>query len=218
MRYNAFGYTLDFAKQCAAWTINNQGPSRKQCGLPASRNVGGWIYLCNRHHELIEREFEAEIDNLNSRRVANMQARLESVAHVEAMQVEERREIAELMAEIDHRRVAQTVYFIRCQEYMKIGISKDVNARLNQIRKGGGSLFPRLLDVQTAELIATEPGGLDREKELHKKFKHLRHTGEWFTETPELTKYIDSINNEADTDDGARLSHSHPNAARRLAS
>lgn len=33
-----------------------------------------------------------------------------------------------------------------------------------------------------------------------------------------MTKYIDSIKHEADTDEGARLSHSHPNAARRAAS
>ena len=193
MRFSAYGYTLEYAQQCAAWTINNVGPGRKQCGLPVTQNVGGWIYLCNRHHALIEREFEAELDNLNARRVKNMQARLDEVAHIEARQIEESREIEAWVEEIGQRRTAQTVYFIRCEQYVKIGISKNVTARLNQIRKGGGSLFPRLLDVETAELVATEPGGLDREKALHKQFTHLRHTGEWFTEAPELTEYIERL-------------------------
>lgn len=193
MRYNALGYTTEYAQQCAAWTANNLGPGRRQCGLPVTQNVGDWIYLCNRHHRLIEGEFEAELDNLNARRVKNMQDRLDAVAHIEAQEWESSWRVQEYLDEHEQRRTEQTVYFIRCEQFVKIGISKNVEARLGQIRKGGGSLFPRRLDVETAELIATEPGGFEREKELHAKFSHLRHTGEWFTETPELTEYIERM-------------------------
>lgn len=94
----------------------------------------------------------------------------------------------------EYRRHITRVYFVRCEGYVKIGASSDPDARLRQIRKsGGGSFFPRRLDIGASELIATEPGGLDREKDLHAKFSHLRHTGEWFTEAPELTDYIKGL-------------------------
>jgi predicted GIY-YIG superfamily endonuclease len=196
---NQLGYSRDYAHQCSAWTINNLGPARKQCGLPVNANVGGWIYLCNRHYKVIEREFEDSLDDLNTTRIANLSKRLEAAetALRHARIPSDPWEINTLLDENDRKRRAQTVYFIRCQQYIKIGISKDPAARLRQIRRGGGSHFPRLLDVETAELIATEPGGLDRERELHQHFSHHRHTGEWFTEAPELTQYIDALSEVA---------------------
>ena len=83
-----------------------------------------------------------------------------------------------------------SVYFIRCGGYVKIGASRSPDARAESIRTIGGVLAPYLLDLSGAELVATEPGGFKREKELHAQFKHLRHTGEWFTEAPELARYI----------------------------
>lgn len=193
MNINALGYTLDYAQQCAAWTINNQGPARKQCGLGANMNVAGWIYLCSRHYDLIFEAVERDVDNLNSRRVENLEARLAGVSRHEEYLLSSQRELQELLDANDQKRREQTVYFIRCQRFVKIGISKNPVTRLQQIRKGGGSHFPRLLDVETSELVATERGGFEREKELHAEFAHLRHTGEWFTEAPELTGYIESL-------------------------
>lgn len=191
---NGLGYTLDYAHQCAAWTINSQGPARKQCALPVNINIAGWIYLCNRHYDIIFQEFESRVDNLNATRVANMSERLNAVAEFEQRMLREERETYVFTEEdYDARRRAQTVYFIRCEQFVKIGISHDPYNRLNQIRKGGGTSFPRRLDIASAILIATEPGGFEREKELHSKFAHLRHTGEWFTEAPELTEYIESL-------------------------
>jgi hypothetical protein len=195
MRTNGLGYALDYAHQCAAWTINNQGPARKQCGLPVNMNIAGWIYLCNRHYEIIFREFEAQVDNLNSVRAENLRERAESAERIAEI-VQEGISHRHLMADaarFEHRRKEQTVYFIRCQQFVKIGISKNPAARLLQIRRGGGSHFPRLLDVETSELVTTEVGGRKREQELHAQFAHLRHTGEWFTEAPELTEYIESL-------------------------
>ena len=86
------------------------------------------------------------------------------------------------------------VYFIRCGQYVKIGYSKDPDVRLKQIRSGlDAALIPPNLDIGPAELVTTENGGLTRERELHTKFSHLRHTGEWFTEAPELTDYIKGL-------------------------
>lgn len=86
------------------------------------------------------------------------------------------------------------VYFIRCEQYVKIGASKWPPDRLKNIRWGvSGALTPQFSNSRTAELVATEPGGLKRERELHAKFAHLRHTGEWFAESPELTRYINSL-------------------------
>lgn len=93
----------------------------------------------------------------------------------------------------ERQRNASRAYFIRCGGYIKIGVSSSPAGRLETIRKIGGVLAPSLLDLSAAELIATEPGGFVREKELHARFAHLRHTGEWFTEAPELTEYISAL-------------------------
>lgn len=86
-----------------------------------------------------------------------------------------------------------SVYFIRCGGFVKIGASRSPAVRLESIRTIGGVLAPSLLDLSGAELIATEPGGFTKEKALHAQFKHLRHTGEWFTEAPELTRYLAAL-------------------------
>jgi hypothetical protein len=99
----------------------------------------------------------------------------------------------------DLRDKKASVYFIRCGGYVKIGASRSPSARLESIRTVGGVLAPFLLDLSGAEMIATEPGGFTREKALHARFKHLRHTGEWFSEAPDLTKYIDSLAKKART-------------------
>lgn len=83
-----------------------------------------------------------------------------------------------------------SVYFIRCGGYVKIGASRSPDIRLEAIRTIGGVRAPFMLDLSGAELVATEPGGFKREKELHAQFSHLRHTGEWFSYTPELALYI----------------------------
>jgi hypothetical protein len=86
-----------------------------------------------------------------------------------------------------------TVYFLRCEGFIKIGYSAAPHMRLRQIQSMDGTKYPVGINCASATLIQTEPGGLARERELHAKFKHLRHTGEWFTETPELSQYIESL-------------------------
>jgi hypothetical protein len=195
---NDYGYSTDYAHQCSAWTINNMGRARKQCGLRVVENIDGWIYLCRRHYELVEQGFAERIESLNAVRVSNLQQRLESTeVRLKVAEATDPPWLGSAMERHDRQRKAQTVYFIRCQQFIKIGIASNPATRLKQIRKGGGSHFPRMLDIETAVIVALEPGGFDREKELHKQFAHLRHTGEWFTEAPELTEYIESLERKA---------------------
>jgi len=93
--------------------------------------------------------------------------------------------------------VVGPVYFMRCGPYIKIGYSVDPHTRLNQLRNGDKTKCPDGIDRKAIVLVKTEPGGRDREYELHQQFKHLHHWGEWFTEAPELTAYIESLSERA---------------------
>jgi len=94
-------------------------------------------------------------------------------------------------------RYEATVYFFRCERYIKIGYSIDPIKRLRAIRSGDGTKAPDGINSALTVLLNTETGGFDRERELHAQFAHLRHTGEWFTEAPELTEYIESLSEAA---------------------
>lgn len=94
-------------------------------------------------------------------------------------------------------RAEATVYFMRCGEFVKIGYSVAPHLRLRQIQSGTGTKFPEGIPVHRTAIIATEDGGYNREQALHKQFAHLRHTGEWFTEAPELTEYIETLEGSA---------------------
>jgi hypothetical protein len=97
---------------------------------------------------------------------------------------------------IEESRASTTVYFMRCGGFYKIGHSGYPAYRLSQIRGADGTKAPEGLNLKATMLVKTEPGGYLREQELHAKFAHLRHTGEWFTEAPELTEYIESLARE----------------------
>lgn len=71
------------------------------------------------------------------------------------------------------------VYFMRHDQIIKIGYSKNP-------RKRAAALA-------SAEILATEPGGVERESELHSRFRAHRLHGEWFTPAPELLDYIDEL-------------------------
>jgi hypothetical protein len=44
--------------------------------------------------------------------------------------------------------------------------------------------------AQRLTLLATEPGGFEREREIHRDFAEARVAGEYFTPTPALVNYI----------------------------
>lgn len=80
-------------------------------------------------------------------------------------------------AEVSRSRIKQThqkgrhLYFIRSGDYVKIGRADKVSLRLGQIRSA---------NPHGAELLHVVENGGHLEHELHEKFKHRHHTGEWF--------------------------------------
>lgn len=73
------------------------------------------------------------------------------------------------------------VYFIRCGEFVKIGFSSTPNSRRSSIATS--SPF-------AVEIIGLMRGDTQTEKNLHKRFKHLREKLEWFRLTDEVRMEI----------------------------
>jgi Meiotically Up-regulated Gene 113 (MUG113) protein len=80
-----------------------------------------------------------------------------------------------------HHKTPTFIYFLRCGGHIKIGVAKNVDARIGQLQMG----CPLPL-----ELIAAVPGKPMEEKKLHAKFRHLRSTGEWFRAEKPLLDFI----------------------------
>lgn len=73
------------------------------------------------------------------------------------------------------------VYFVMIDGLVKIGYTSDLTARLRT--------YP-----PTAQLLATEPGGRERERTLHAEFGEYLSAGrEWFTPGPRLRGYIEAL-------------------------
>lgn len=84
------------------------------------------------------------------------------------------------------------VYFIGgfdpecgCIALIKIGYSKDPGYRFTQIRATMGPY--------RAELMATCPGGRDREWAYHDHFATFRNSGEWFHPAKEILTEIERL-------------------------
>jgi hypothetical protein len=73
------------------------------------------------------------------------------------------------------------VYFIKCNEYIKIGKADNLPKRLKQLQTSN----PYELSI-----IGAISGNLDIEKEAHSNFKHLHHKGEWFKNDISIVNYI----------------------------
>jgi hypothetical protein len=76
-----------------------------------------------------------------------------------------------------------TVYFVKCTEFVKIGItSGSVKTRIDDFRVGNPHELTLLATIQT------DSPKLD--SELHRRFSRYRHRGEWFLWSPAIEKYI----------------------------
>ena len=85
------------------------------------------------------------------------------------------------------------IYFIQAEDTprgpVKIGFTEDIVQRLRLLQAGNPS---------TLHAIATMPGDLIRERELHKRFDAGRVRGEWFGfDTPGLTDLIEKALDDA---------------------
>lgn len=184
---------MSYEQRCVA-AVQLAGGGTDRCRREASNSDPMYLTLipvCSWHIMQARSQFahllEAEIAGLKAAAAAH--------------ECDGDRAVAAYMEEYDGYLVARTTrwkesavaYFIRCGKYIKIGASASPLHRLATIQHTGGVLTPDGLNLKDCELITTEPGGFDREKELHAQFAHLRHTGEWFTEAPELTEYIESL-------------------------
>lgn len=69
------------------------------------------------------------------------------------------------------------VYFIKCNEYVKIGVAMDVEQRLYELQTG---------NPYNLVLIGKIPGGYRTEGILHKRFREMHIVREWFILTQEM--------------------------------
>lgn len=87
------------------------------------------------------------------------------------------------------KRADEIVYFLRAGDFVKIGkATGSPDNRVSQLKTG--CPFP-------IEVMATMPGGLDVESQLHKRFAGIRAHGEWFHATHELIAYVESLGGAA---------------------
>lgn len=162
------------------------------CANPVDRDSPETVPLCSEH--LIDLQ-AAFLEPVLAKIQAATQGLQDAYDRGVADEVQRRLDIQQKQEELDaaRRDAGARVYFLRCGGFIKIGFTTNLHSRIDTITKSGGVLMPDGLPYWTAELATATPGGMDDEKGLHKRFHHLRHTGEWFTEAPELTEYIDSI-------------------------
>lgn len=95
---------------------------------------------------------------------------------------EERERIAE---EERERRLAEArerdcwVYYLRCGRLIKIGMTTNLATRFASIRPN--------------EVLAIEPGGAEREAQMHRRFAGLRAGGEYFRPGADLQQHIKEL-------------------------
>ena len=82
------------------------------------------------------------------------------------------------------RAVKGFVYFLRCEQFVKIGFTESLRRRLADHKTSN----PMPITV-----LHTMPGTMADEAKLLLKFAHLKHRGEWFNATPGLLNFIKSL-------------------------
>lgn len=74
------------------------------------------------------------------------------------------------------------VYFIRCGDYVKIGVTGNIEGRLKALQTANALLL---------ELLTHIPGSYEDEHRLHAQFAALHHRDEWFRYEAELREYVE---------------------------
>lgn len=88
-------------------------------------------------------------------------------------------------AAVDERtsRGGEVVYFVGSADgKLKIGTSANIEKRFDALQTSASVKLTLLLTI---------PGSTDLETELHRRFAHLRESGEWFQHTDELRHCIE---------------------------
>lgn len=92
--------------------------------------------------------------------------------------------IARAIEDAIANRDGSSVYFAAAGDRIKIGWSRHVATRIGQLQVG---------NPDPVTLLATMPGGVSKERELHRRFAHARLAGEWFTATPDLEEFVTAL-------------------------
>ena len=80
------------------------------------------------------------------------------------------------------QRKPQFVYFVQCDERIKIGIARNPIRRLRSLQTGNSTRF---------KILAIIADDADLERAIHTKFESTRVSGEWFRKTDELEEFIE---------------------------
>jgi len=184
---------MTYLNQCAAAVQDYDGTYRR-CARASNESPDATIPLCHQHYRAAFRQIAKPIANKLERERKRAARHHCDADRAVAEYIE--KQMDDQIARGEQRKEQTYAYFMRCGQFVKIGASLDPLFRLHSIRRTGGILAPPGIDLSETELLATELGGFDRERRLHFRFAHLRHTGEWFTEAPELTAYIESLTSE----------------------
>lgn len=77
------------------------------------------------------------------------------------------------------------VYYVRIEDYIKIGFTENMTERMKQLR------------VEWSAVMATEPGGREKERERHEQFADIRRgRKENFEKSPDLLTHIAKVRRE----------------------
>lgn len=82
------------------------------------------------------------------------------------------------------------IYFVSDGEFIKIGIAKDVRARMHNLQTGNPK---RLKLLKTIECNSNLDARI-QEETFHRKYRKYSACGEWFRMNDELCNYVGVIN------------------------
>jgi excisionase family DNA binding protein len=92
---------------------------------------------------------------------------------------------------LELKRRAEFVYFFRSGPFVKIGTTRNIKSRLQNLQ---------ISHPTPIALVGTIPGGVRVERELHRRFASLRVNGEWFREVEDLAVYIANLGGDRNGD------------------
>lgn len=80
------------------------------------------------------------------------------------------------------------VYFVQRGDQIKVGSAVEIPSRMKTLQTAHSAPLT---------LLAAVPGHVLIEKAIHRKFGHLRKSGEWFSADAELLAFIDALRSGA---------------------
>lgn len=82
----------------------------------------------------------------------------------------------------------QRVYFMEREGLVKIGISSNVEKRVQEVSRGSSMVAG--MTVGPVRLLGTRPGGREEETRLHRMFSASNVGGEWFRLSEEQMRVV----------------------------